>query len=69
MDIKPIRTEADYREALVRIETLMDTRENTPEGDLFDMLVTLVEAYEAKHYPVDLPDRSEVAGEVQQAPS
>ena len=56
MDIKPIRTESDYREALKRIETLMDARENTPEGDLLDVLVTLVEAYEAKHYQVDLPD-------------
>ena len=46
MDIKPIRTESDYREALKRIETLMDARENTPEGDLLDVLVTLVEAYE-----------------------
>lgn len=56
MDIKPIRTEADYREALKRIETLMEARKNTPEGDLLDVLVTQVEAYEAKHYPVDLPD-------------
>ena len=56
MDIKPIRTESDYRKALKRIETLMNARENTPEGDLLDVLVTLVEAYEAKHYPVDFPD-------------
>ena len=56
MDIKPIRTESDYREALKRIETLMDARENTPEGDLLDVLVTLVEAYEAKRYPIDLPN-------------
>ena len=56
MDITPIRTEADYRAALTRIETLMDAREGTPEGDLLDVLVTLVEAYERKHYPVDLPD-------------
>jgi len=56
MDIKPIRTEADYKEALKRIETLMDARENTPEDDLLDVLVTLVEAYEDKHYPIDLPD-------------
>ena len=56
MDIKPIRNEADYLNALSHIETLMDARENTPEGDLLDVLVTLVEAYERKHYPVDLPD-------------
>ena len=56
MDIKPIRTEADYKAALTRIETLMDAREGTPDGDLLDVLVTLVDAYERKHYPVDLPD-------------
>ena len=56
MDITPIRTEADYKAALDRIETLMDAHENTPEGDLLDVLVTLVEAYERKHYPVDFPD-------------
>ena len=56
MDINPIRTESDYREAVKRIETLMDARENTPEGDLLDVLVTLVEAYEAKRYPIDLPN-------------
>lgn len=56
MDITPIRTEADYRAALDHIATLMDAQENTPEGDLLDVLVTLVEAYERKHYPMDLPD-------------
>ena len=56
MDITPIRTEADYKTALARIEKLMDAHENTPEGDLLDVLVTLVEAYERKHYPVDFPD-------------
>ena len=56
MDIKPIRTESDYREALKRIETLMDARENTPEGYLLDVLVIQVEANEKKHYPIALPD-------------
>ena len=56
MNIKPIRNEADYRETLNRIETLMDARADTPEGDLLDVLVTLVEAYERKAYPMDLPD-------------
>ena len=56
MEIKPIRTEDDYKTALARIESLMDAQENTPEGDLLDVLVTLVEAYERRHYPVDLPD-------------
>lgn len=56
MDIKPIRTDADYREALVDIESLMTAGADTPEGERLDVLVTLVEAYEAKHYPLDLPD-------------
>lgn len=56
MTIKPIRNENDYRDALARIETLMGARENTPEGDQLDVLATLVEAYERKVYPMDLPD-------------
>ncbi|WP_044530215.1 helix-turn-helix domain-containing protein [Herbaspirillum sp. B65] len=56
MDIKPIKTDADYRAALTEIEGLMTAKLNTPEGDRLDILVTLVDAYEAKHYPVDLPD-------------
>ncbi len=46
MVIKTIRTEKDYRETLAKIETLMDAEENTPKGDMLDILVTLVEAYE-----------------------
>ena len=56
MDIRPIRTKADYLAALKKIEVLMDARPRTPKGDQLDVLVTLVEAYEAKHYPLDLPD-------------
>ncbi len=56
MDIKPIKTEADYDAALARIEALMDAEPDTDEGDELDILVTLVEVYEAKHYPVDPPD-------------
>jgi len=56
VEIKPIKTKADYRAALKKIETLMTARTNTPEGDRLDLLVTLVEAYEKKHYPLDLPD-------------
>lgn len=56
MDIKPIRTRRDYEAALSAIEQLMRARRNTPEGDRLDVLVTLVEAYEAKHFPLDLPD-------------
>ena len=56
MEIKPIRTKQDYQAALKEIERLMDAKRNSPEGDRLDVLVTLVEAYEAKHYPLDLPD-------------
>lgn len=56
MNIKPVRNEDDYRAALERIETLMNAQENTPEGDLLDILVTLVEAYERKTYPMSMPD-------------
>jgi len=56
MKIKPIRNEDDYRAALKQIEVLMDAQENTFEGDQLDVLTTLVEAYERKMYPMDLPD-------------
>jgi HTH-type transcriptional regulator / antitoxin HigA len=56
MDIRPIRTDADYRAALKEIENLMTAAPDTPEGEKLDVLVTLVEAYEAKHYPLDFPD-------------
>jgi HTH-type transcriptional regulator/antitoxin HigA len=56
MDIAPIKTKRDYRQALKEIEGLMGAKRNTPEGDRLDVLVTLVEAFERKHYPLDLPD-------------
>lgn len=56
MNIKPIRTDADYREALKKVESLMTAEFNTPEGEKLDILVTLIEAYERKHFPLDLPD-------------
>lgn len=56
MDVQPIRTKRDYRQALKAIEGLMMAKRGTPEGDRLDVLVTLVEAYEAKHYRLDLPD-------------
>ena len=55
MDIKPIRSDADYRVALKEIENLMTAAPDTPEGEKLDVLVTLVEAYEAKHYSLGLP--------------
>jgi len=56
MDIAPLKNRHDYRQALKEIGTLMQARRNTPEGDRLDVLVTLVEAWERKHYPLDLPD-------------
>ena len=56
MDIAPIKSHRDYRRVLREIEGLMNARRNSPEGDRLDVLVTLVEAWERKHYPLDLPD-------------
>jgi HTH-type transcriptional regulator / antitoxin HigA len=56
MDIKLIKTDADYRAALAEIETLMAATLDSPEGERLELLVTLVEAYERDHYPMDLPD-------------
>lgn len=56
MDIRPIKSEADYRATLREIESLMGSKADTPEGDRLDVLVTLVQAYEARHYPMDYPD-------------
>lgn len=58
MDIRLIRTEADYEAALEEIALLMvdDPMPSTPEGDRLDMLTTLVQAYEAQHHPVLPPD-------------
>lgn len=56
MDIKPIRTEAEYDAALKEIERLWGSTYGTPQGDKLDVLVTLVEAYEEQHHPVPPPD-------------
>ena len=58
MDIRPIHTEADYKATLKEISVLMerDPDSGTPEGDRLDILVTLVRAFEAKHFPIDAPD-------------
>ena len=56
MEIKPIRTKADYRAALKEIEALMSARPGSSDGQRLDVLVTLVEAYERRHFPMNLPD-------------
>jgi HTH-type transcriptional regulator / antitoxin HigA len=55
MDIKPIRSEADYERALRRVEKLWDSPEGSARSDELDILATLIEAYERRHYPIDLP--------------
>jgi len=59
MDIKPIKTKADHKAAMKTVETLMSAKAHTPEGDRLDVLVTLIEAYERLHFPMDLPDAVE----------
>ncbi len=56
MDIKPIRTEADYNSALAEVERLFDAQRNTEEFDRLDVLTTLIQVYESKHYPIAPPD-------------
>lgn len=56
MDIRPIKTEVDYRHALAEVEALMAAEPESPEGEKLDVLTTLLEAYERKHYPMGFPD-------------
>jgi len=56
MDIRPIKTEHDFDKAIKRIEELWGAKRDTPEGDEFDLLVTLAESYEMKRYPIPTPD-------------
>lgn len=56
MEINLIRTESDYTTAMRRIEAVWGAATGTPEGDELEVLVTLGEAYERRHYPIDLPD-------------
>jgi len=56
MDIKPIRSEEDYRATLREIESLMSAVAGSAEGERLDVLATLVEAYERQHFPLELPD-------------
>ena len=55
MNIKPIKTKKDHNKALKRIEELWGAKENTAAGDEFEILFTLVEAYEERHYPIPPP--------------
>lgn len=58
MEIRPIHTKTDYKATLKEVSRLMESDPvlGTPEGDRLDVLATLVQAYETKHYPIGLPD-------------
>ncbi len=55
MEIKPLKVERDYERALRRVEQLWASPKGSPESDELNVLVTLIEAYENQHYPIDLP--------------
>jgi HTH-type transcriptional regulator / antitoxin HigA len=55
-EVKPIRSNADYGAALVEVERLWGAKPGTRNGDRLDVLATLIDAYEAEHFPVDPPD-------------
>lgn len=55
-ELKPIRTKADYRHALQEVERLWGAKSGTPAGDHLDILATLIDVYEAEHFPMDPPD-------------
>jgi len=57
LDIKPIRTKAEYRAALKHIESSMGAKADSPEGDHLDILAAIIEAYERAHFPMDLGAR------------
>ncbi len=56
LEVKPIRTDADYESALAEIERLWGAKTGTPEGDRLDVIATLIDAYESEHHPIDPPD-------------
>lgn len=55
-EVKPIRSETDYERALAEVKTLWGAPTGSPEGDRLEVLATLIDAYEAEHYPMDPPD-------------
>lgn len=56
MKIKPIKTRKDYQQALNRLEVIFDAKKGTKEGDELEILGILIDQYEDKHFPIDLPD-------------
>lgn len=56
MEIKPIKNEQDYKQALERLEVIFDAKKGTKEGDELEVLGILIEKYEDDYFPIDLPD-------------
>ena len=56
MEIKPIKTDQDYNQALERLEVIFDAKKGTKEGDELEVLGFLIEKYEDDYFPIDLPD-------------
>ncbi|MBF0228774.1 MAG: transcriptional regulator [Desulfamplus sp.] len=56
MDIKPIKTESDYQKALEEVESLMNAKKDSPEGDKLEVLISLIESYEEKYHQILPPD-------------
>jgi HTH-type transcriptional regulator/antitoxin HigA len=56
MNLKPIKTKKDYQQALDRLELIFDAKKGTEEGDELEILGILIDQYENKHFPIDLPD-------------
>ena len=56
MEIKPIKTEKDYNQALKRLEVIFDAKAGSPEGDELEVLGILIDQFENDHFPIDLPD-------------
>ena len=56
MEIKPIKTEKDYNQALERLETIFDAQLGSAEGDELEVLGILIDQYENEHFPIGLPD-------------
>jgi len=56
MEIKPIRNEADYKNALERLEVIFDAKRGTKEGDELEILSILIDNYESENFPIEMPD-------------
>ena len=63
-DVRPIRSAIDYEAALAEVALLWGAKTGTPKGDRLDVIATLIDAYEAEHFPLDPPIRSKPSSSV-----